>query len=160
MTELSTGTHIICMHSRGFGLWFRSQGSILMQGLHRVPSSRPTQILQNRKKFRKQLLSYKRTRHHLIYALETIIRMLQIPNRQKNATAAPTKAVILVSFLTNRKENSSAYTLQVGGPSRGTRFRPLSLDVPKVSSRLSPDARTAMLKTLSSSRFSTWPATQ
>ena len=156
------------MHSRGFGLLFRSQGSTLMQGLHRVPSSRPTQILQrsqNRKNFETiaacdQYLSYKRTRHHLICALEKIIRMLQIPNRQKNATAAPTKAVILVSFLTNRKENSSAYTLQVGGPSRGTRFRPLSLDVPKVSSRLSPDARTAMLKTPSCSRFSTWPATQ
>lgn len=84
--------------------------------------------------------------------------MLQIPNRQKNATAAPTKAVILVCFLTNRKESSSAYTLQVGGPSRGTRFRPLSLDVPKVSSRLSPDARTAMLKTLRLAAFRCgWP---
>lgn len=79
--------------------------------------------------------------------------MLQIPNRQKNATAAPTKAVILVSCFTNRKEKSSAYTLQVGGPSRGTRFRPLSLDVPKVSSRLSLDARTAMLKTLRLAAF-------
>lgn len=79
--------------------------------------------------------------------------MLQVPNRQKNATAAPTKAVILVSFLTSRKENSSADTLQVGGPSRGTRFRPLSLDVPKVSSRLSPDARTAILKTLRLAAF-------
>lgn len=79
--------------------------------------------------------------------------MLQIPNRQKNASAAPTKAVILVSFLTNREKHSSAYTLQVGGPSRGTRFRPLSLDVPKVSSRMSPDARTAMLKTLRLAAF-------
>ncbi|KAI9730124.1 MAG: Proteasome subunit alpha type-2 [Cirrosporium novae-zelandiae] len=41
--------------------------------------------------------------------------MLQIPTRQKtNGNVAQTKAVILV-----------------GGPSRGTRFRPLSLDVPK-----------------------------
>ncbi|KAI9829144.1 MAG: Proteasome subunit alpha type-2 [Thelocarpon impressellum] len=43
--------------------------------------------------------------------------MLKVPHRQKNqkdADMAATKAVILV-----------------GGPSRGTRFRPLSLDVPK-----------------------------
>ncbi|KAI9818862.1 MAG: Proteasome subunit alpha type-2 [Pycnora praestabilis] len=39
---------------------------------------------------------------------------LQLPGREKNGTSAATKAVILV-----------------GGPSRGTRFRPLSLDVPK-----------------------------
>ncbi|EEY23954.1 mannose-1-phosphate guanyltransferase [Verticillium alfalfae VaMs.102] len=39
---------------------------------------------------------------------------LQIPTRGKTQDAATTKAVILV-----------------GGPSRGTRFRPLSLDVPK-----------------------------
>ncbi|EEP76382.1 hypothetical protein UREG_01231 [Uncinocarpus reesii 1704] len=40
--------------------------------------------------------------------------MLQIPVRERSADMASTKAVILV-----------------GGPSRGTRFRPLSLDVPK-----------------------------
>ncbi|KAI9876221.1 MAG: Proteasome subunit alpha type-2 [Pleopsidium flavum] len=41
--------------------------------------------------------------------------MLQVPTREKtNGTTSATKAVILV-----------------GGPSRGTRFRPLSLDVPK-----------------------------
>ncbi|GAB7349442.1 hypothetical protein MBLNU459_g8548t1 [Dothideomycetes sp. NU459] len=39
---------------------------------------------------------------------------LQIPSRNKGGNAPSTKAVILV-----------------GGPSRGTRFRPLSLDVPK-----------------------------
>ncbi|KAL9102196.1 MAG: hypothetical protein Q9187_009153, partial [Circinaria calcarea] len=40
--------------------------------------------------------------------------MLQVPMRGKSEATKPTKAVILV-----------------GGPSRGTRFRPLSLDVPK-----------------------------
>ncbi|ERF69476.1 hypothetical protein EPUS_07291 [Endocarpon pusillum Z07020] len=40
--------------------------------------------------------------------------MLQVPVRNGTGSAASTKAVILV-----------------GGPSRGTRFRPLSLDVPK-----------------------------
>ncbi|KAF7513114.1 hypothetical protein GJ744_010510 [Endocarpon pusillum] len=40
--------------------------------------------------------------------------MLQVPVRKGTGSAASTKAVILV-----------------GGPSRGTRFRPLSLDVPK-----------------------------
>ncbi|KAI9810798.1 MAG: Proteasome subunit alpha type-2 [Phylliscum demangeonii] len=40
--------------------------------------------------------------------------MLQVPFRKKTTEMGPTKAVILV-----------------GGPSRGTRFRPLSLDVPK-----------------------------
>ncbi|MCJ1478398.1 Proteasome subunit alpha type-2 [Lambiella insularis] len=39
---------------------------------------------------------------------------LNIPTRERNGVVKPTKAVILV-----------------GGPSRGTRFRPLSLDVPK-----------------------------
>ncbi|KAK5020027.1 hypothetical protein LTR60_000906 [Cryomyces antarcticus] len=39
---------------------------------------------------------------------------LQVPTRGKGSSTPPTKAVILV-----------------GGPSRGTRFRPLSLDVPK-----------------------------
>ncbi|KAL2058912.1 hypothetical protein ABVK25_000204 [Lepraria finkii] len=39
---------------------------------------------------------------------------LKVPLRQSNGTTASTKAVILV-----------------GGPSRGTRFRPLSLDLPK-----------------------------
>lgn len=33
-------------------------------------------------------------------------------------------------------------SLQVGGPSRGTRFRPLSLDVPKVRHRRKPPLRT------------------
>lgn len=40
---------------------------------------------------------------------------LQIPMRGKSGGTPTTKAVILV-----------------GGPSRGTRFRPLSLDLPKV----------------------------
>ncbi|KAF1981575.1 nucleotide-diphospho-sugar transferase [Aulographum hederae CBS 113979] len=39
---------------------------------------------------------------------------LQVPNRNKSGAGKTTKAVVLV-----------------GGPSRGTRFRPLSLDVPK-----------------------------
>jgi mannose-1-phosphate guanylyltransferase len=41
---------------------------------------------------------------------------LQVPVRGKSGKQPSTKAVILV-----------------GGPSRGTRFRPLSLDLPKVS---------------------------
>ncbi|KAI7002824.1 GDP-mannose pyrophosphorylase A, partial [Hortaea werneckii] len=39
---------------------------------------------------------------------------LQVPNRAKSGASPTTKAVVLV-----------------GGPSRGTRFRPLSLDLPK-----------------------------
>lgn len=64
--------------------------------------------------------------------------MLKVHNRQKNASAASTKAVILVSSSHAAIQNSSTHHLipQVGGPSRGTRFRPLSLDVPKVSALL------------------------
>lgn len=45
-----------------------------------------------------------------------------------------TKAVILVSPAVFERISTAANTItQVGGPSRGTRFRPLSLDVPKVN---------------------------
>lgn len=47
---------------------------------------------------------------------------LQIPSRGKSGGTKSTKAVILV-----------------GGPSRGTRFRPLSLDLPKVYIQLHQD---------------------
>lgn len=147
------------MHSREFGLWFRSQGAKAPKGQFSCRAAKgPTYILESfslakilkakefRNNSRLRSIFILQTQYQLIFAINTIIRMLQIPTRQKNASAAPTKAVILVSKFTNRKKNSSAYTIQVGGPSRGTRFRPLSLDVPKVSSRLSHDARTAMLR--------------
>ncbi|KAK1759896.1 hypothetical protein QBC47DRAFT_294046 [Echria macrotheca] len=56
---------------------------------------------------------------------------LQIPHREKagGATTGATKAVILVSRW--RTEPAAVWSSKVGGSSRGTRFRPLSLDVPK-----------------------------
>lgn len=50
---------------------------------------------------------------------------LQIPGRTRGSNQATAKAVILV-----------------GGPSRGTRFRPLSLDCPRVSNI---DTRTSVV---------------
>lgn len=57
---------------------------------------------------------------------------LKVPLRQSNGTTASTKAVILVRSPPLKKA-VELIVHQVGGPSRGTRFRPLSLDLPKVS---------------------------
>ncbi|CAJ2505012.1 Uu.00g124060.m01.CDS01 [Anthostomella pinea] len=70
--------------------------------------------------------------------------MLQVPVREKsNGAGKATKAVILVRIQSHFSLASSSRgphrppeltpfrILQVGGPSRGTRFRPLSLDAPK-----------------------------
>lgn len=58
--------------------------------------------------------------------------MLQVPIREQSGQAS-TKAVILVSdAILSPAADATDMPKQVGGPSRGTRFRPLSLDVPKV----------------------------
>lgn len=72
---------------------------------------------------------------------------LQVPLRGKSTGNAPvTKAVILVCcksgwweyhkydaiHIASRQTFHTNTCSQVGGPSRGTRFRPLSLDLPKV----------------------------